>query len=560
MRTRVPAFGVLLLVLVGCQLPTDSRAPTVSETVAKSNGVLLEVKFQEALQVRLEGQGRPHSVRGANLGVVHAALARLKVAVGRPLHTLPVATLDAMSQEATRRSGRHAPDLASWYRLVLPAGADTAAALAELRALPEVSDAYVAPVPSPPPVTPDYTPNQNNYFGAAPSGTENVYARTLPGGKGNNVRLIDIEFAWNFSHEDLGLPSSTLITGSLLSGNSEYLNHGTAVLGVLVGRDNGFGVLGGAPGAAIRVASAQISGFFLPAAAISAASNYADPGDVILLELQTDGPASGSTDYVPIEWITSVFDAIQVARWRTVVVEAAGNGNQNLDASIFNGRFNRAGTDSRASREGGEPTNAKRPSSSYGSRLDVQAHAVGVTTLGYGDLAATSPNALYTSFFSGTSSASAIVAAAATSLQGYQRARGRPLLTAPEMASLFQGTGSPQTGSTTQRIGPKPNLRAAIARLDAPLAAPGLATRCTGVPGRDGSPRVVVDVTQNAPGTALTVERLAGTSWGVIKVLPAGASGVYTYSTGFTSGTFRARSTLAGASSAPSAGVHKVCG
>jgi hypothetical protein len=55
------------------------------------------------------------------------------------------------------------------------------------------------------------------------------------------------------------------------------------------------------------------------------------------------------------------------------------------------------------------------------------------------------------------------------------------------------------------------------------------------------------------------VERLAVTTWGVIKVFPAGASGVYTYNTGFVSGDFRARSILAGSSSAYSAVVHKAC-
>jgi hypothetical protein len=330
----------------------------------------------------------------------------------------------------------------------------------------------------------------------------------------------------------------------------------------LVGRDNGFGVIGGAPAAIIRVASPYINGIdYKPGDAVAAASNFGGPGAVILLEQQADGPAAGSADLIPIEWITSTFDAIQVATLAgRIVVEAAGNGNQNLDAAIYNGRFNRAGTDSRAIIVGaGDGVNAKLSFSTYGSRLDVQAHGTSVTTTGYGGLSGTSASNFYTSGFNGTSSASSIVAAAATSLQGYLLARGRPLLTAPEMASLFQGTGSPQTGTTTLRIGPKPNLRAAIARIDAPMAAPGLATRCSAAPGRDGQARVIVDVTQNAPGTALSVERLAGTAWSVIKVLPTGGSGVYSYNTGFASGDFRARSVLAGAGSAYSAVVHKSC-
>jgi hypothetical protein len=496
------------------------------------------------------------------MAAVHALLNRLGVRAVRPLISLPVATLDAMSQEATRRSGRQAPDLASWYRLVLPAGADTAVALAELRARVEVSDAYVAPIAVRPPVTPNFVPNQNNYFGAAPSGTEVVYARSLPGGRGAGIRLIDIEYDWYYNHEDLGRSVADLIAGTPYGGFGN--NHGTAVLGVLVGRDNGFGVTGGAPDAIIRLASAYFGGDYKPADAIAAASNYADPGDVILLELQANGPSSGDSDFVPVEWITSVYDAIRVATQAgRIVVEAAGNGNQNLDAAIFGGRFNRVGTDSRAIIVGaGDGANARLSFSTYGSRLDVQAHGTSVTTTGYGGLYGTSGFNFYTSGFGGTSSASAVVAAAATVLQGHVRFRGRALLTAPEMASLLQATGSAQTGTTTQRIGPKPNLRAALARLDAPIATPGLTLRCSaswGGGGGGSNPRVVADATQNAPGTGLSLERLAGTLWSVIKVWPAGSTGVYTYNTGFTSGDYRARSTLAGASSAYTPVVRRSC-
>ena len=41
------------------------------------------------------------------------------------------------------------------------------------------------------------------YLELAPGGVDARFAWTIPGGKGNGVNMIDIEGAWNFSHEDL---------------------------------------------------------------------------------------------------------------------------------------------------------------------------------------------------------------------------------------------------------------------------------------------------------------------------------------------------------------------
>ena len=63
--------------------------------------------------------------------------------------------------------------------------------------------------------------------------------------------------------------------------------------------------------------------------------------------------------------------------------------------------------------------------------------------------------------FSGTSSASPIVAGAIAALQGVRTHRGQPRLTATEVRSLLRSTGTAQASSPKQ-IGPLPNLRAAI--------------------------------------------------------------------------------------------------
>ena len=84
-----------------------------------------------------------------------------------------------------------------------------------LRGLEQVRAAYIKPpadppalnttiprAPAPPPKTPDFTTRQK-YLDAAPGGVDARFAWTLSGGKGKDVRIVDIEGEWRFTHEDL---------------------------------------------------------------------------------------------------------------------------------------------------------------------------------------------------------------------------------------------------------------------------------------------------------------------------------------------------------------------
>ena len=85
---------------------------------------------------------------------------------------------------------------------------------------------------------------------------------------------------------------------------------------------------------------------------------------------------------------------------------------------------------------------------------------------GPGDLQAGSENEWYTDRFSGTSSASPIVVGALGCVQGVLRNQGATLLTPASAINLLRSTGSPQQDAPsrprTQRIGNRPDLRAAI--------------------------------------------------------------------------------------------------
>jgi hypothetical protein len=79
------------------------------------------------------------------------------------------------------------------------------------------------------------------------------------------------------------------------------------------------------------------------APAIRNAANRLQPGHIILLELHRAGPLHNFENrpdqhgFIAIEWWSDDFDAILYATRRgIVVVEAGGNGAQNLDDAIYN--------------------------------------------------------------------------------------------------------------------------------------------------------------------------------------------------------------------------------
>jgi hypothetical protein len=174
-----------------------------------------------------------------------------------------------------------------------------------------------------------------------------------------------------------------------------------------------------------------------------------------------------------MEYYQESFDVIRRATARgIVVVEAAGNGGQNLDSGVYAGRFNPAIRNSQAilvgaSAGGGSTAPAMFTNSSR--RIDLFAWGGGVVTLGYrnGSGAPFTNSAInrhYTSDFGGTSSASAIVAGAVLSFQGMRHAAGMLPFTAVDVRNTLVSTGTTQAAGTetSQPIGRQPTLRAAM--------------------------------------------------------------------------------------------------
>ncbi|GAG90208.1 unnamed protein product, partial [marine sediment metagenome] len=204
------------------------------------------------------------------------------------------------------------------------------------------------------------------YLKPAPGGIDAEYAWTKPGGKGTGIKLIDIEGAWNFDHEDLQENQSGLAGGTMTT-NQCWINHGTSVLGEIGGDENDIGITGIAPECDQRGYSKFGPGNST-AEAIRGAADLLSPGDIILIEIHYAGPDApdplhSQEGYIAIEWYPHEFLAIKYATSKgIIVVEAAGNGSRDLDAAVFQGRFDRSNRDSGAILVGaGAP-----PSGNYG--------------------------------------------------------------------------------------------------------------------------------------------------------------------------------------------------
>lgn len=291
---------------------------------------------------------------------------------------------------------------------------------------------------------------------------------------GAGVKVCDVEYMFNSDHADL---PAVIIVGPQPEDPGFGPDHGTAVLGEIASLNDGIGTTGIAYQCQLYFSGAYINqAYYLEEALINTLDEL-DPGDVVLIEQQIGGP-NQNQDYVPVEWYEPFYDAIQLISGNgLIVVEAAGNGNQNLDDPIFstdnNGHYPFLQENwSEAIMVGAgavgidDVSRSRLWFSNYGSRIDLQGNGEGVVTTGYGSAyAAEGPNKEYSDDFGGTSGASPIVVGAVTLLQSLYRNFTGNTLTRGEIRDLLVSTGKPQVAGVlfpvTEKIGPLPNIFAA---------------------------------------------------------------------------------------------------
>lgn len=456
-------------------LPKDAQAPRPIDPRFEHQ---LVVKFHDHAKVRSAGPGRLVSLSGLDLTVLEASIAGR--ADFQPLIDLPAETLARLELEAAQRSGRAQPDLGGM--LQVRAAKEDLADLADILHGSDLVEfvAFEALFVPPPgwfggpdacfdiaPVTPNYFSRQGYHNGPAGLGMAAAWAH--PGGRGQGIRIADVEYGYRDGHEDLcniiPEPGQTMHPSVISFGWHE---HGTAVFGEMIGGENGYGVTGLTPDAQGMFYFEWTLTGQRRVAAVTAAIAAVDAGDVVLLEMQTTGAGGG---FGPAELNQSIWLVTRLGVDRgVVVVAAAGNGDQNLDSGAY--ATYRAWGDSGAIIVGAGSSDGSRSKlgfSTYGSRVNVHGWGQNVFTAGYGDFVSIGgdPNQSYTATFSGTSSASPFVASAAASLLGIHKAATGRAMEPSALRQLLIDTGKPQ--GSGGNIGPFPDMAAAVDALLASL-------------------------------------------------------------------------------------------
>lgn len=251
------------------------------------------------------------------------------------------------------------------------------------------------------------------------------------------------------------------------NGKNDVTDHGTAVWGEVAGRPDGKGITGIAYDVEWGIAGNGFTGFedypITIAAVIEHAVLQLQAGDMLIIEQH----APLVDDYGPIEYFEPVFKVLQFATQKGVhCIAAAGNGYSNLDDSKYEGAFDLAVRDSGCVLVGavdsplGSRVRQRSSFSNYGLRVDAFGYGENVVTAGYGDLHSgryQNKVAHYTSYFSGTSSATPIVAGAVASVLGIAKHQGK-VITPAEMRRALRETGTKQEGPATENVGTMPNI------------------------------------------------------------------------------------------------------
>ncbi|HVH99987.1 MAG TPA: S8 family serine peptidase [Enhygromyxa sp.] len=452
------------------------RLPPERDALGQPLPWLMEVKFIDAARVRVRADGLISSEAEANLAPLRARL-KLDDLSLRPGIEVDPARLAALEQRAAARTGRAQPDLAGVARVEIDAPRSEWKAIGErLQALELVELVSITAARTPPPgdiepLTPDLT-DSLVHFGPNP-GVDVAYGWS-EGLTGAGVRLADVELSWNTAHEDLVDGTITAEAGQTPDAYSlEYIDHGTAVIGITSAVANAYGITGSSHESELFLyPELTVEGGARRYQAILAATMGSTVGDVVMLEIQTEGIA-GPDSFVPGEYAPLVHMATQVATDAgVIVIAAAGNGAQDLDAAAYQDYLDYGDSGALIVGAGSPDLGHDRLSfSTYGSRVNVQGWGSDVFTLGYGNFATYGgdPQQTYVAGFNGTSSATPIVASVVVLLQERARQLGVELTAFP-LRDLLVSSGIPQ--GSGGHIGPLPNLPAALAFLEGDDLAP----------------------------------------------------------------------------------------
>lgn len=355
-------------------------------------------------------------------------------------------------------------DLNKYYYLNLPENNHYAfdEIIKVLKQHPDIE--YIQTVPiqpiEPPNITPDFT--QYQQYLNTPEKTVNINKIKGLGiceaweqeAYGQGIQVADIEWDFNLSHHDLSTDNIT----SLLPFNEKtsQADHGTAVAGLIMGKNDGKGITGLAYKLDMFYAISELTCGRIDA--IIASKRILHAGDIVLYEMQT---ICEHQAYVPADYEMHIWEATRaLTDAGIIVIMAAGNGGVDLDLPAYESYRQRYDNNSIRVGAGSPYTLNRLPFSTHGSPIHVQAWGEDVATAGYGDLFRSDDNHTYTANFSGTSSASALVAGAAAVIQSWYKDHTNSVLTPIQMRDLLIRTGT--FPLLNDKIGPLPNVNNAI--------------------------------------------------------------------------------------------------
>jgi serine protease len=434
--------------------------------------------------------------------------------------------------------------------------------VADLKKRPEIEEAYAMRTGRPPADTARVASSSsvNAYLGAVNQspllfrGLDFNGCKSYPGGTGSGIKIVDIEAGWDYNYsgntpttlDHVALPSTIqhLLGGTDDTNGWKY--HGMNVMGIIFMNPrvsiDGSGVATGGQGYTMGIkfqypidattnapADPRFNAGLSPSINIANAikeaitSNPANPaallgaGDVLLLEYQIE---NGGIDDYPVESDPAVYTIIQTAvALGVTVVEPAGNGNHDLDATPG---FDRTVQDSGAILVAASDSTLLGPWSpdpnqgtNYGSRIDVFAWGQDVSTTGADhDDDSTDQSTAYCpdgddpNPFGGTSAASAIIAGAAMVVQGIAKQKLGDPFSPSQLRALFTNYGTPsgindpdptRPNPANGKIGVMPNLSSLInsfMQLDDRNHPEG---RPHGIHGSGGPPAVVSPTPSTTP-------------------------------------------------------------
>ena len=467
----------------------------------------LVLHLDESIGTRLDSSKSLFSTQGQSDPLVYIQNtidSHVGASIRRSVDIEP-AKLDALRNRLQKSSGKNLADFNSIYKIDV---ADPDEALSLYNALLGkigVKKVYPAQKSSVSGIidVPDLTGHQGYLYPESTHSGLNAEAAWTAGITGQNVRVLDMEYSWNYDHEDLSL-TSALQACDLTATDDECLKaiaHGTCVAGIIGSLHNGHGTDGFSPDADLGLRFIlhvdHVDSAILQMLDGDESDGEMYPGTIMLIEIQTAGllnPSSCSADpygCVPTSIIPLNHDAIEYAIASDItVIEGGGNGSVDLgNPANYGTVYTNISTNDSGSIIVGASLGASKEIASFsnwGSRVDVFAWGAGVATTSfpsslpldwYGTTSPIPPNdetnIHYTDNFGGTSAATAMIAGAASLVQSYAKQElvnvETRYIMPLKMREILADSGVPQSGSGGN-IGMQPRVDEAMGLVDTLVA------------------------------------------------------------------------------------------